>query len=131
MLQFVGIGALAAVSAILQARLSPRSEGTVLTISVNEARRHNPLWIDARNRLEFDQEHVPHALNLPLIDAIKGQIPTRIGQTPGMILVYCDGPHCGASEKVGKILSQRLGRPIYVLAGGLQELRRNGRVGTN
>ncbi len=78
------------------------------------------LWIDARSRANFEQEHIPSALPLnsqewdkeldAVLDTWKSERPT---------VVYCGGGDCDASLEVALRLKRDAQiNNIYILKGG-------------
>lgn len=83
------------------------------------------LWVDARERSEFDREHIPGALLLnegewelqldPFLDALKRD---------SIVLIYCSSVSCEASQGVAARLKREVGMgDIYVLKGGWETWR--------
>ena len=119
MLEFIGLLLLAAVWALVQYCLAPPPQLELLTLE--QARvRPGLIWVDARNPLEYEEGHIPGAVNLPLREALQG-IPPLLAESRGSIVVYCDGPTCAASRRVGEILLGKLARPVATLPGGMPE----------
>ncbi|HEY5894161.1 MAG TPA: rhodanese-like domain-containing protein [Chthoniobacterales bacterium] len=82
----------------------------------------NAIWIDARTKAEYDQEHVPGAALLnedqwnSLLLAFASQ-----WQPDQVIIVYCDSLQCDSSHQVAKRLQKELGaekEKVLVLKGG-------------
>lgn len=133
-MQIVLLGILAAAAAGLTAVLHPRQpvwEADVLR--PGEVRLDmvlelpEVLWVDARTRADFEQDHIPGAVLLneeewdtllfDLFDAFTGN-PER------PIVVYCDGEQCQRSTKVAERLRAETGFDaidIFVLKGGWSE----------
>jgi rhodanese-related sulfurtransferase len=84
-------------------------------------------FVDARTSQEFGREHVPFASSLPLASLEDG-----INRLDGVlahakaIVVYCDGPTCGASFEVARELVRSGYAPVYVLYEGLPGWKRAG-----
>lgn len=94
----------------------------VLEIDMDSIRqwKDGVLWIDARSRANFEQEHIPTALPLnfqewdkeldAVLDAWKSERPT---------VVYCGGGDCDASLEVAMRLKRDAQiNNIYILKGG-------------
>lgn len=83
------------------------------------------LWVDARQRREFDQAHVPGALLLNE-DEWDALLPAVLQQwTPDrQVVVYCDGGACQASREVAARLRDAGLSPVSVLRGGWPEWRK-------
>ena len=61
-------------------------------------------------------KHIAGAINIPhskLSEAVLSDIPADT-----LIVVYCAGPHCNATEKAAIRLA-RLGRPVKKMIGGI------------
>ncbi len=57
--------------------------------------------LDVRSQLEFDEEHIPNAVNIPL-DTIEGFV-SQIEAMPKPILVYClSGGRSGIATSILK-----------------------------
>ena len=84
-----------------------------------------PLWIDARQREAYGEDHIPGALLINeqefdelILEAIE---PLGQAQVEGRnIVVYCGSHGCKASHKVAEELSARrgLGDQVFVLRRG-------------
>ena len=91
---------------------APKADGDVLLIDVSEVRQRLEggapmLLIDTRGRGEFEQEHIPGAINIPLPKI------AAAGQLPGIardyeIVVYCIAETCPISRNAARVLA-RLG----------------------
>ncbi len=73
--------------------------------------------LDVRTQMEFEQEHIPHAVNMPL-DTLEGFI-SQIAAMPKPILVYCLSG--GRSGIATSILKQN-GIPDVYNGGGIHNL---------
>ena len=105
-------------SALLQ---RPDWNPQIEEIGIESARQlPRALWIDARPRAEFEQEHIPTALPLTLaewetnldavLDAWKPALPT---------IVYCGGANCDTSREVALRLKREAQiENLLVLKGG-------------
>jgi len=72
--------------------------------------------IDVRGANLFEEGHIAGATNIPhskLSEAALSDIPVDT-----LIVVYCAGPHCNATEKAAIRLA-RLGRPVKKMIGGI------------
>lgn len=81
----------------------------------------NVIWLDARSRAEFEEEHIPGAQLLNedewetlFFDFLDTWDPDQ------PIVVYCGSTQCQASKKVAERLREDLGdgQDVYVLKGG-------------
>lgn len=78
--------------------------------------RKDFILIDVRSKLLFDQNHLPEAINIPT-----HQLNTdSLANFPKdqLIVVYCAGPHCNATEKAAITLAT-LKRPVKKMIGGV------------
>lgn len=83
------------------------------------------VWIDARDRSEFESGHADGAVSLTEDewDAALGGVFEQ--WEPGRaIVVYCDAG-CAASSKVAERLRELGMDPVYVLKGGYQAWKSN------
>jgi len=72
--------------------------------------------IDVRGANLFEEGHIAGATNIPhskLSEPALSDIPVDT-----LIVVYCAGPHCNATEKAAIRLA-RLGRPVKKMIGGI------------
>lgn len=79
-----------------------------------------PLWVDARQRTDYEKQHIPGAILLNE-DAWNELVPGFLASwRPGMkVVVYCDSAKCDASKDVARRLERELNLPeIFVLKGG-------------
>src|SRR5690606_34718868 len=78
------------------------------------------VFVDARNAEEFIAGHVENAMHLPP-ESFRGAMPRKavdylLGQ---VVVVYCGGGLCDASENVAKYLQQaQIPAEIYVFKDG-------------
>ena len=83
--------------------------------------KNEVLWIDARPRGQFDQGHVPGAINLneqELEEQLIGHIDLLQDNSRPMV-VYCDSGACRASRRIRDYLAPRFPtQEIFVLRGG-------------
>jgi rhodanese-related sulfurtransferase len=63
------------------------------------------LFVDSRERKDYDQDHIPGAINLPQREWAK-LWPTAKEKLPKdrLLVLYCYGMHCGLSTRQGKAL---------------------------
>lgn len=125
--QFLGLALLALAWTGLASHFSPPAAQSTRSITLLEARAHDKaMWLDARNPEEYAAGHIPGAINLPLREALKGNFPRPVLSAGSDIIVYCDGPGCGASEKVAEILQRSIQGNVTVLPGGFPEWKNSG-----
>jgi rhodanese-related sulfurtransferase len=102
----------------------------IVPISAYEAKikydSGSAVFIDAREKEEFDESHIAGSINLPAGDPLP--VPSRLPylKKPKEIVIYCDGVSCGASARLaGKILGLTR-KHIYIIKGGLPEWKERG-----
>lgn len=99
----------------------PLKDGEVTLQSIQERWQGNVLWIDARQRQEFEKGHVPRALllNEQELDALLTEHIERLQYNRLPIVIYCDGHACQASQKMRDYLTRNLAlTDVWVLHGG-------------
>ncbi len=72
--------------------------------------------LDVRSPGDFQQKHVPGAINLPhalISERTLAQFPADT-----MFVTYCAGPHCNGADK-GALKIAKLGRPVKKMIGGI------------
>ena len=103
--------------------LQPLPERSVGDIDLNDA--HQRLghletgFVDARSSEAYQRRHVEGALSLPMMEAefaYPALSAKLIGKT---VIVYCGGPSCTKSERVGQLLLQRGHGSVLVMKAGL------------
>lgn len=109
-------------------RLAPPAEaeqplqvGLATVVSLVEAR--SALVVDARERSEFAEGHIPGAVNLPYDEAIRDPAPlAKLDAGGHPILVYCSGTRCDASRMLAEMLVRDFRkRNVLVYEGGFTE----------
>ena len=93
----------------------------VPSVSTDAAKaRSADVVLDVRKRSEYDEGHIPGALNIPL-----AELPDRIAEIPeGDIVVHCQG---GSRSAIAASILQLHGRnEVSNMAGGFGEWSRNG-----
>ncbi|MBI3928562.1 MAG: rhodanese-like domain-containing protein [Armatimonadetes bacterium] len=93
------------------------------SISLSEAREllddAGVVFIDAREREKYEAGHIPGAVHLPPEQAEAMQDRSLLSLTVARrIVVYCDGPHCGASRKLARRLLQARIMNIAIMPEG-------------
>ena len=76
------------------------------------------LFVDAREPERFAAGHIKGALNLPLASLDQATLPERVRAASTVTIVYCDGPECGAAERVAAWLKERGATDVRVLREG-------------
>ena len=76
--------------------------------------------LDVRARSEYDEGHIPNALNIPL-----GELQERLDEIPaGTVVVHCQG---GSRSAIAASILQQNGRyDVRNLSGGFSEWERSG-----
>jgi len=98
---------------------------TIVPISADEAKiKHDAgaLFIDSREKEEYDRARIKGARNIPALDAAagKGGADFSVLEKPVETVIYCDGPSCGASAILAEVIRKRgYGRTIYILEKGI------------
>ena len=93
--------------------------------------------IDARPRAQFDAGHIPgaHVLDAPSGDKIAAVERLAKGNKAAALVLYCNGPHCQASRRLGERLvaagftnvrRYQLGLPVWRALGGPTVIELNG-----
>lgn len=90
-------------------------------IRLAEARRLDPIWIDARPRKAYAEGHIPDAIHLNTQTWENGvaELMDAWLPDPRPIVVYCDSEACDTSERVADELREALPEAdIRTLKGG-------------
>ncbi len=91
------------------------------------------LWVDARQRKEWEANGVPGSALWNLdpgedMQAFEADVAMQIMQTP-RVIVYCGDENCGLSHQVAlRIEALQLGADVSVLRGGWRVLHEAGRT---
>jgi len=89
-------------------------------ITLTEARRQQPLWIDARSAAEYEAAHIPGARLLNPANW-ESDIPgiLEAWTPPGRsAVVYCAAPDAAASREIAERLRAFQLGPVFRLQGG-------------
>ncbi len=92
-------------------------------VDIDEARQaladRSALFLDARSPQEYDEGHLPGALNLPAyqFDDYFFEVMEPIEEA-SRIIVYCDGDECSDSIAVAERLVEFGFSAVYVFEGG-------------
>ncbi len=80
------------------------------------------LFIDARNESDFNQAHIPTAINLPVTRFDK-EYQGRKGELAGkkIIVCYCSSKDCSDARLLAVKLYVQGHKDIFVLTGGIDE----------
>jgi rhodanese-related sulfurtransferase len=116
---------------ILQATLGEAAKTPDISTEQMRAimRDGNVLVLDTRSRAEFDAGHIPGARNL---NAAPAALPAAVeafvsGDKSKALVLYCNGPYCQASRRLGDQLADagfsnvkryQLGMPVWRALGG-------------
>ena len=71
--------------------------------------------VDVRNPQLYRNNHVPGAVNLPVLTITEERLQEFPHDTT--FVVYCAGPHCNGANKAAIRLA-KLGRPVKEMIGG-------------
>jgi hydroxyacylglutathione hydrolase len=118
-LSLIGIERIAGVFSadeLVQEPLVSLRETTVEIANAN----HSATILDVRGRGEFEEGHLPNAINIPV-----GELPQRLGEVPsGELVVHCQG---GTRSAIAASILQESGRDdIANMLGGFGEWQRKG-----
>ncbi|MCE7871258.1 hypothetical protein DYH09_12875 [bacterium CPR1] len=72
--------------------------------------RGEAIFVDARESERYEAGHIPGAVSLSPDDGPKAAALLPYGQ---LLVVYCDGPECGAAARLAEVLSME--RPGYAV----------------
>jgi hydroxyacylglutathione hydrolase len=91
-------------------------ETTVDDVNADRA----PVILDVRGRSEFEEGHLPNAVNIPV-----GELPQRLNEVPdGELVVHCQG---GTRSAIAASILQQSGRDdVSNMLGGFAEWERKG-----
>lgn len=132
----VGLGVnLVSPDAVPLAYMPPKmvalSRVKVLLVDEKEARRHygnsETIFVDSRNREDFDEIHVKGAVYLGPKDveehfpAVQAFLPEESG-----IVLYCYGPECDMAEEVAGFLAQMGYKNLMIMSAGFYVWKRAG-----
>ncbi|MDB6137602.1 MAG: rhodanese [Verrucomicrobiaceae bacterium] len=101
--------------------LEPVLDDEVTPAEVQKRWHGDVLWIDARLREQFQEEHVPGALllNEQELDALLTEHIEILQDNKKPVVIYCDGKACHASRKMRLYLMEHLAmNDVWVLTGG-------------
>ena len=79
--------------------------------------------VDARSKLDFEEQHIPSAINIPY-RSISPETTLSLPKNKILVL-YCWGPGCNASTKAAVRFSE-LGYRVKEMIGGIEYWRREG-----
>lgn len=106
--------------------VSSLAERRIVEISAAEAKiKYDAgavVFIDARERAEYDYARVAGAVSIPASGAEGNEARSwaRYARRPVEIVVYCDGPSCGAAAALAKLMvAGGYDRTVYVMREGL------------
>ena len=84
-------------------------------------RMKNVLIIDARNKREYDNYHIPGAINVPYkMESFRDIKIDTLKSYKNNIVIYCDLDECSMSKTMGMAISKKYGNnSVYYLKGGM------------
>jgi len=83
------------------------------------------LFIDTRHAYDFQLDHIPGALNIPLKEA--EDLVKALGERKDRtIVVYCDGAECNSSLEVGAMLIVRGYQDVRIFFSGWRSWKEMG-----
>jgi rhodanese-related sulfurtransferase len=91
------------------------------------------LWVDARQRKDWEKSGVPGSVLWNLdpdedMQAFETEVAMRIMETP-RVIVYCGDENCGLSRQIAeRIRGLQLGAEVSVLHGGWRALKEAGKI---
>ncbi|HUP19167.1 MAG TPA: rhodanese-like domain-containing protein [Gemmatimonadota bacterium] len=97
-------------------------EGGFLVVTPAEVREwadagEEFVLVDARDPVQYGQEHIPGAINVPYVDIrAGGALPPRDAR----VVVYCSDPECPISRYAYSSLQQLGYTNLYDMAAGIQ-----------
>jgi rhodanese-related sulfurtransferase len=97
------------------------AEGEVNLQEIQERWQGQVLWIDARVRSRYEQQHIPNALllNEQEFDQQLFDLIETLQSNTKPVVIYCDAQKCQASRQVRDALQQRVGlKNLWILHGG-------------
>ncbi len=101
----------------------PAAETGGGTVSPAEAERliGTAIFLDARDRLSFEEEHIPGAINLPYeeFETAFGEVASFLSENDPLI-VYCQGGDCELSHALAAALRQGGFTDVRVLQDGME-----------
>lgn len=77
--------------------------------------RGEAVFVDARESERYEAGHIPGAVNLSPDAGPEAAALLPYGR---LLVVYCDGPECGAAARLAEALSRRRVGPTAVLSDG-------------
>lgn len=77
-------------------------------------------FIDARHRDEFVAGHIPRSILLDPDEMYAGRMPDELGfvDQAGIVVIYCGGGECDASENAGRFLQQMGFTQLHIFKDG-------------
>jgi rhodanese-related sulfurtransferase len=91
----------------------------------------NALFVDARNKEEYDSVHVKGAICLPYVDFKSKSVQDRIDimkkyNKDGIIVVYCRGDKCEMSIDLAYEIARLGFNSVSIYRGGIKEWKEKG-----
>ncbi len=81
----------------------------------------NGILFDARTKDLYENEHVPAALFLPVIEFADYYSKYNIDDKNTPLIIYCSAADCASAKRVGFKLIARGYRNIFTISGGFEE----------
>ena len=80
--------------------------------------RESALVVDVRSRDQYEKEHIPGAVNIPL-----SELESRLDELPRdrPLIVYCGSSRCTASLKAARLLAEKGFSNVLRYVGGLAD----------
>jgi rhodanese-related sulfurtransferase len=85
-------------------------------------RQNNTLFIDTRYPEEYEQNHIPGAINIPL-NLSRDELTAALNtiNKERMIVIYCSSPSCNSSRRLAGYMDFIGFKNIYIYVAGFQE----------
>lgn len=96
--------------------------------TASRARDGSAIVLDARALEEYDTEHIPGALSMPLKTATESLAELQFFLQPDLpIITYCSGPSCDDALMLAQFLNEQGYTNLTVFVGGLTAWQEEGR----
>lgn len=94
-------------------------------------KKDKAILLDARDGSEFEKEHIPHAMNLPITAISDFGDTLRSLPRDTWLVCYCDGPLCDKAELLAEELINSGFKFIAIYTDGLSGWKKSGQLLTN
>jgi len=91
-------------------------------------REGKALLIDAREEREYQEEHLPNAINIPYECYYEYEEQIRQLPREKWLVCYCEGPPCDLGEMLAQELKLRDFVKVAVYEGGLNDWKKHARL---